>query len=57
MQENISMQTAHYSALEAKHAVLDRQIADETHRPLPDTAALAALKKQKLRIKEEMTEL
>eukprot|EP01035_Chromulina_nebulosa_P005853 gene5853-7926_t len=30
MQENASMQTAHYSALEAKHAVLDRQIADET---------------------------
>jgi hypothetical protein len=55
MQENASMQqTSHYSALEAKHAVLDRQIADESHRPLPNAAALAALKKQKLRIKEEM---
>jgi hypothetical protein len=55
MQENVSMQqTSHYSALEAKHAVLDRQIADESHRPLPDAAALAAMKKQKLRIKEEM---
>ncbi|MDH7970984.1 YdcH family protein [Sphingomonas sp. AR_OL41] len=51
------MQTAHYSALEAKHAVLDRQIADETHRPMPDPATLAALKKQKLRIKEEMAGL
>ncbi len=51
------MQTAHYSALVAKHAVLDRQIVDESHRPMPDTAALAALKKQKLRIKEEMAEL
>jgi hypothetical protein len=49
------MQTAHFSALEAKHAVLDRQIAAETQRPLPDTATLAALKKQKLRLKEEMT--
>ncbi|MDQ2878090.1 MAG: YdcH family protein [Pseudomonadota bacterium] len=51
------MQTAHYSALEAKHAVLDRQIAEETHRPMPDPAALTELKKQKLRIKEEMTAL
>jgi hypothetical protein len=49
------MQTAHFSALEAKHAVLDRKIAAEAQRPLPDTAALAALKKQKLRLKEEMT--
>ena len=50
-------QTSHYSALEAKHAVLDRQIADESHRPMPDATALAALKKQKLRIKEEMVAL
>jgi len=50
-------QTSHYSALEAKHAVLDRQIADESHRPMPDAAALAAMKKQKLRIKEEMVTL
>lgn len=48
------MQTAHFSALEAKHAVLDRQIAAESQRPLPDAASLAALKKQKLRLKEEM---
>ncbi|MGY4395856.1 hypothetical protein ACVWZA_001029 [Sphingomonas sp. UYAg733] len=49
------MQTAHFSALEAKHAVLDQKIAAESQRPLPDTAALAALKKRKLRLKEEMT--
>ena len=51
------MQTAHFSALEAKHAVLDRQISAETQRPLPDAAALAALKKQKLRIKQELAQL
>ncbi len=51
------MQTAHLSALEAKHAVLDRKIADESHRPMPDTATLAQLKKQKLRVKEEISEL
>lgn len=49
------MQTAHFSALEAKHAVLERQIDAETQRPLPDAATLAALKKQKLRIKQEMS--
>ena len=50
------MQTAHHSALTAKHAVLDRQIEAEAQRPLPDAATLAALKKQKLRIKQEMTQ-
>ena len=49
------MQTAHFSALEAKHAFLDRQINAESQRPMPDTGILAALKKQKLRVKEEMT--
>lgn len=49
------MLTAHISALEAKHARLDQQIVAETQRPLPDTGLLAALKKQKLRIKEAMT--
>ncbi len=51
------MQTAHHSALSAKHAVLDRQIAAETQRPLPDAATLAALKKQKLRIKQELAKI
>ena len=48
------MHTAHMTALEAKHALLDRQIATESQRPLPDAAVLASLKKQKLRIKEEL---
>jgi hypothetical protein len=48
------MHTAHRSALEAKHAGLDRQIADQAQRPLPDQAAIAELKKQKLRLKEEL---
>lgn len=49
------MSTAHYDALETKHAALESRIADEEHRPLPDPAVVADLKKQKLRIKEEMT--
>lgn len=48
------MQTAHYTALEAKHASLDARIADEQGRPAPDQAAIADLKKRKLRLKEEM---
>ena len=47
--------TAHHTALQAKHASLDQRIAEESHRPLPDSATLAELKKQKLRLKEEMT--
>ena len=49
------MPNAHIQALEAKHATLDRQIAAEAHRPMPDATVLAELKRQKLRLKEEMT--
>ena len=48
------MQNAHFSALSAKHTMLDQRIAAESQRPLPDQMILADLKKQKLRIKEEM---
>jgi hypothetical protein len=48
------MQNAHLSALEAKHATLETRIADEQHRPIPDQAVLAELKRRKLRVKEEM---
>ena len=49
------MHTAHQSALSAKHAVLDQRISAESQRPLPDQTILAALKKQKLRVKEELS--
>ena len=51
------MQTTHQQALETKHATLDRRLAEESHRPLPDALILADLKKQKLRLKEELTTL
>ncbi|MEO9129930.1 MAG: DUF465 domain-containing protein [Sphingomonas sp.] len=51
------MQTAHFTALEAKHEVLDRRISAESQRPLPDTTRIAKLKKLKLRVKEEMSAL
>ena len=51
------MHQARVSALEAKHAGLEARIIEESQRPLPDTATLARLKKEKLRLKEEMTGL
>jgi hypothetical protein len=48
------MHNTHLSALEAKHAGLERQITAESQRPLPDARALTELKKQKLKLKEEM---
>lgn len=56
-QEISAMATTHQAALETKHAVLDRRIVEETHRPLPDAKLLAELKKQKLRLKEELSSL
>lgn len=51
--ENV-MENSHVSALSAKHAGLDARIKAETSRPLPDAILVASLKKQKLRLKEEM---
>lgn len=48
------MQNAHLSALEAKHATLDRKITAESHRPLPDQIVIAELKRQKLKVKEQI---
>lgn len=43
--------------LRARHARLEHEIDDENHRPLPDQVHLTDLKRQKLRIKEEITRL
>jgi hypothetical protein len=40
--------------LRAKHARLDHEIDEEVHRPLPDTVHVTELKREKLRIKEEI---
>lgn len=48
------MQNAHIEALSAKHSSLDRRITSEMTRPLPDQMLIAELKKQKLRVKDEM---
>lgn len=48
------MSTSHLSALKSRHADLDAKIAKEERRPCPDTNVLVQLKRQKLKIKEEM---
>jgi hypothetical protein len=48
------MQSSHHSALEIKHATLDRRLAEERGRPHPDDMVIADLKRQKLRLKEEI---
>ena len=55
MQKETGMQNAHQESLTAKHASLDQRITEENLRPFPDMATLARLKKEKLRLKDELT--
>jgi hypothetical protein len=43
--------------LGTRHQSLDKKIQDETSRPAADSARLKELKRQKLRLKEEMEAL
>ena len=49
------MDTSHVSALELKHAGIERKLQEEMSRPMPDDAVVQTLKKQKLRIKEQIS--
>lgn len=51
------MDASHLSALQLKHAGLERQIQEEMNRPMPDVAAIQQLKKKKLRLKEELHQI
>lgn len=48
---------AHLTALESKHHRLEDEISGELHRPSPDQTRLTSLKREKLRIKEEISRL
>lgn len=50
------MDMSHVNALQTKHNGLERKIAEELMRPIPDGTRLMELKKQKLRIKEELSQ-
>ena len=49
------MDSSHVAALQAKHEGLERRIHEELTRPAPDSTMIQTLKKQKLRIKEELS--
>jgi hypothetical protein len=49
------MASPHLEALSARHARIDGMIAAEMTRPLPDSTRLAQLKRQKLKLKEEVS--
>lgn len=44
-------------ALKSKHQALETEIDKENNRPHPDDVAIATLKKQKLRIKDELEQI
>jgi hypothetical protein len=48
------MEKAHVDDLTSKHAALQTQIDAEERRPHPDDVLLHQLKKEKLRLKDEM---
>jgi uncharacterized protein YdcH (DUF465 family) len=50
------MANAHRDHLIARHARLDASLAAELKRPLPDPATLRRLKREKLKLKDEMTQ-
>jgi hypothetical protein len=43
--------------LKAKHAALEAAIEDESNRPLPDSSKIHELKRQKLKIKDEIAQI
>ncbi len=49
-----STAVSHLNALQTKHAGLEARLRDEMARPVPDTVTIQSLKKQKLRLKEEI---
>ena len=48
------MANAHLDNLAARHARLDASLAAELKRPLPDAAVLRRLKREKLKLKDEL---
>ncbi len=48
---------AHLAELSERHRILDRKIEEELARPIADDLKIAELKRQKLRLKDEMERL
>ncbi len=50
-------QTDTVESLKAQHAQLERELNEENSRPMPDAAHCAELKREKLRLQDEMSRL
>ncbi len=48
---------SHLSALEQKHQALEREIQDELSHPAADDVRVAELKRQKLKLKDQINRL
>jgi hypothetical protein len=48
---------AHLAELSEKHRALDRKIEEEMARPMVDDLKIAEMKRQKLRLKDEIEKL
>jgi hypothetical protein len=48
---------SHLSALEQKHRTLEQLLEDELSRPSADNVRIRELKRQKLKLKDEITRL
>lgn len=57
MREVALAQDERIEALKAQHSDLESQIEEELGRPMPDDSLIGNLKKQKLRIKDEIAQL
>jgi hypothetical protein len=51
------MPNAHLESLTARHARLEANLADESRRPSPDQSRVTRLKREKLKLKEEINRL
>ncbi|NVD44972.1 YdcH family protein [Qipengyuania atrilutea] len=51
------MQSSHSATLTMKHAGIDERLQREQNRPAPDDMVIKKLKREKLRIKEELARL
>ena len=51
------MESSHVTALQAKHEGLEQRLREEMARPAPDSTMIQSLKKQKLKIKEEIAHI
>ena len=47
----------HVEALRAKHADLEQQLAEEVSRPHPSDEIIVRMKREKLRLKDELASL